>query len=39
VFDDAIAEFAVTYADVNDRDHRALVAAVDAGTISAVPDR
>lgn len=33
VFDEAIADFALTYADVNARDHSRLAAAVDAGTI------
>ncbi len=37
-FDDAIAAFAVTYADVNDRDHRTLAAAVEAGRLHAVND-
>jgi Uncharacterized protein conserved in bacteria (DUF2252) len=32
-FDDAIADFAVDYADQNERDHQALVAAVRAGRI------
>ncbi|WP_238335262.1 DUF2252 domain-containing protein [Kribbella amoyensis] len=36
VFDEAIAEFAVSYADVNDRDHRALAAAVESGRVQAV---
>ncbi|MGW7682006.1 DUF2252 domain-containing protein [Kribbella sp. NPDC054772] len=35
-FDRAVADFALTYADVNDRDHQRLAAAVDAGTIEAV---
>lgn len=34
-FDHAIADFAVTYADVNDRDHERLAAAVAAGTIKS----
>jgi hypothetical protein len=33
VLADAIAEFAVDYAEQNDRDHAALVAAVRAGRI------
>jgi hypothetical protein len=37
-FDDAIAAFAVTYAEVNDRDHRTLVAAVEASELHAVND-
>jgi uncharacterized protein (DUF2252 family) len=35
VFDRAIAEFATTYADQNERDHQALVGAVAAGRITA----
>lgn len=34
-FDHAIADFAVTYADVNARDHQRLAAAADAGLIQA----
>jgi uncharacterized protein (DUF2252 family) len=37
-FDDAVAAFAVTYADVNDRDHQTLAAAVEAGKLQAVND-
>lgn len=37
-FDDAIAAFAVAYADQNDRDHAALVAAVREGRIEARTD-
>ena len=39
-FDDAVATFAVTYADVNDHDHdhRMLAAAVEAGRLKAVND-
>ena len=37
-FDDAVATFAVTYADVNDHDHRMLAAAVEAGKLAAVND-
>ena len=33
-FDGAIADFSETYADVNERDHAAYVAAIAAGTIS-----
>jgi uncharacterized protein (DUF2252 family) len=33
-FDGAIADFAETYADVNERDHAAYVAAIDAGRIA-----
>jgi Uncharacterized protein conserved in bacteria (DUF2252) len=35
VFEDAMAAFAVRYADQNERDHAALVAAVRAGRIEA----
>ena len=35
-FDQAIGEFALAYADQNERDHAALVAAVKAGRIEAV---
>jgi hypothetical protein len=35
-FDHAVAEFAATYADLNERDHRALVQAVADGRVSAV---
>lgn len=35
VFADAIAEFAVAYADCNERDHAALLAAVRAGRVDA----
>jgi Uncharacterized protein conserved in bacteria (DUF2252) len=34
-FDNAIADFAETYADQNERDHAALAAAVDTGRIQA----
>jgi uncharacterized protein (DUF2252 family) len=34
-FDEAIAEFAEAYADQSERDHEALVAAIDAGRIEA----
>lgn len=34
-FDDAIAEFAVAYADINERDHAAMLAAIDSGRIAA----
>jgi hypothetical protein len=34
-FDHAIAEFACAYADQNERDHQALVAAVKSGRIAA----
>jgi uncharacterized protein (DUF2252 family) len=35
VFDQAIAEFASTYADQNERDHQALAAAVASGRVTA----
>ncbi len=35
-FDGAIADFAVAYADQNERDHQALVAAVKSGRIKAI---
>ena len=35
-FDDAIARFALAYADQNDRDHAALAKAVQDGLIQAV---
>jgi uncharacterized protein (DUF2252 family) len=35
-FDEAIAEFAAVYAGQNDRDHAALVAAVETGRVDAV---
>jgi hypothetical protein len=35
-FDGAIADFAESYADLNERDHRAYVAAIDAGRIGVV---
>ena len=35
-FDQAIGEFALAYADQNEKDHAALVAAVKAGKIDAV---
>jgi uncharacterized protein (DUF2252 family) len=38
VFDKAIADFAVAYADQNERDHHELLAAVAAGRITATPD-
>jgi len=39
VFDEAIAEFAVAYADQNERDHRALLEAVGEGRIAAEMER
>jgi uncharacterized protein (DUF2252 family) len=38
-FDDAVADFAETYADQNERDHQALVAAVRAGRLEAYLER
>ena len=38
-FDRAVAAFAELYADQNERDHEALLAAVRAGRITADPDR
>jgi Uncharacterized protein conserved in bacteria (DUF2252) len=35
VFDRAIAQFATTYADQNERDHQALVDAVTSGKLTA----
>ena len=35
VFEQAVTQFAGTYADQNDRDHRALVETVSAGRITA----
>jgi hypothetical protein len=37
-FDDAIGEFAVEYADQNERDYRAFVRAVKEGRIEATAD-
>ncbi len=37
-FDEAVAEFAVAYADQNDRDHAALAAAVESGRLPARHD-
>ena len=34
-FDDAVAEFATTYADVNDQDHAALIAAIESERVPA----
>ena len=34
-FEDAVADFSVAYADQNERDHEALVAAVRAGRVEA----
>jgi len=38
VFDDAICEFAVDYADQNDRDYRAFIKAVRQGRLKAIAD-
>ena len=38
VFDQAVAQFAVAYADQNERDHQSLVDAVAAGRITAERD-
>jgi uncharacterized protein (DUF2252 family) len=35
VFDDALAAFAADYADQTERDHAALLAAIDSGTVAA----
>jgi uncharacterized protein (DUF2252 family) len=37
-FDQAIADFAAAYAELNDKDHEALVRAIRAGRIAAEPD-
>jgi hypothetical protein len=36
-FDGAIADFAETYADVNERDYRAYLDAIDAGRVATPP--
>jgi uncharacterized protein (DUF2252 family) len=36
-FDRALAEFAETYADQNEQDHRALLDAIESGRLEAVP--
>jgi sugar/nucleoside kinase (ribokinase family) len=38
VFDRALAEFAVAYADQNERDHEAMLAAVKSGRLTAQND-
>ncbi len=38
VFDQAITQFATAYADQNERDHKALVDAVNSGRLTAEPD-
>ncbi len=35
-FDDAIADFAEAYADCNERDHEAMLAAIDSGRVEAL---
>ena len=35
-FDEAVLAFAVAYADLNERDHRAMLEAIDAGRVTAV---
>ena len=37
-FDGAIADFSETYADLNERDHAAYVAAIEAGRVSTVTE-
>jgi predicted alpha/beta hydrolase len=37
-FDEAVGEFASAYADQNEQDHAALVAAVRSGQIEALPE-
>ena len=37
-FDDAMVDFAVAYADQNERDHQALLKAIRAGKIKAVQE-
>ncbi len=37
-FDHAVAEFAIAYADITERDHAAHVAAIDRGDVTAVRD-
>ncbi|KRC61471.1 hypothetical protein ASE14_11440 [Agromyces sp. Root81] len=37
-FDEAIADFAAAYADQNERDYRAFVAAVESGRLEAAPE-
>jgi hypothetical protein len=37
-FDRALADFAAAYADQNERDYDAFVAAVDSGRLAAQPD-
>jgi hypothetical protein len=39
VFDNAVADFAVAYADQTERDHHALVAAVRSGRLEAYIER
>jgi hypothetical protein len=37
-FDRAVCSFAESYADQSERDHAALVAAIDSGRLESVPD-
>jgi hypothetical protein len=37
-FDRAVCHFAESYADQSERDHAALVAAIDTGRLESVPD-
>jgi RPA family protein len=37
-FDDAVCEFAVEYADQNQRDHRAFIKAVREGRLEAITE-
>ena len=39
VFDVAIADFAMAYADQNERDHRQLLEAISAGRVLATAER
>ena len=38
-FDNAVADFAVAYAEQNERDHRRLLAAVSAAEVEATVDQ
>ena len=37
-FDGAVADFSEAYADLNERDHAAYVAAIEAGRVSTVTE-
>jgi hypothetical protein len=39
VFDQAIAQFSIAYADQTERDHKALIEAVKAGRLEAYIER